>query len=380
MKAWHRIALLLFAIGWGANHFVSLLLMYRDRLALDPAAPAILLGIYALGLVPGLILSGPLSDRYGRRAIVLPGAVIALAASALLGAGGDSFVLLLAGRLVYGVGCGAVMNPGAVWVLEESGDVAGGGGARRATIALSAGFGFGPLLSGVLAQYAPAPTLLPYAVHVVVLAAAIAIAATAPGGRRSPTSQPGPLLRIGLDATNRGAFLAGIAPMAPFVFAFPAIAFAALPAMLGSDALGSAPIAYIGVLAAITLAAGVLAQPVTRRFAPIPAARVGLAIGAAGCALGAAAVAWHVVPLLVASAAILGAGYGVCMTAGLRRVELIARAETRGGLTGLYYVLAYIGMAAPWLLALATRSALTGPQSLLVVAALAVLAAFGLRA
>ena len=65
MKGWHRIALLLFAIGWGTNHFVSLLLMYRDRLALGPSAPAQMLGIYALGLVPGLILSGPLSDRYG---------------------------------------------------------------------------------------------------------------------------------------------------------------------------------------------------------------------------------------------------------------------------------------------------------------------------
>ncbi|HET9990355.1 MAG TPA: MFS transporter, partial [Kofleriaceae bacterium] len=327
-----------------------------------------------------LLLSGPLSDRYGRRAIVLPGAVIALAASALLGAGGDSFALLLAGRFVYGIGCGAVMNPGAVWVLEESGVVAGGAGARRATIALSAGFGFGPLLSGVLAQYAPAPTILPYVVHVVALAVAIAIAATAPGGRRSPTAHPGPLLRIGLDATNRRAFFAGIAPMAPFVFAFPAIAFAALPALLGSDALGTAPIAYIGLLAATTLAAGVLVQPVTRRFTPTAAARLGLAIGAVGCAVGAAAVAWHVVPLLLANAAILGAGYGICMTAGLRRVELIARPGIRGGLTGLYYVLAYLGFAAPWLIALATRSALTGPQSLLVVAALAVLASLGLRA
>jgi MFS family permease len=378
MKSWHRIALLLFSIGWGTNHFVSLLLMYRARLSLDAAAPAILLGIYAIGLVPGLLLSGPLSDRYGRRAIVLPGAAIALVASVVLGAGGDSFAMLLAGRLIYGVGCGAVMNPGAVWVLEQSTDAPGGGGARRATIALSAGFGFGPLLSGVLAQYAPYPTVLPYAVIVVVLAVAIAIASTAEGGRRPATPRTGPLLRIGLDASNRRTFFVGVAPMAPFVFAFPAIAFASLPLMLGSDALGGAPIAFIGLLASVCLAAAVLAQPVTRRFEPVVAARVGLVIGAVGCALGAAAVAWHLVPLLLAIAAILGAGYGVTMTAGLRRVELMSRPETRGGLTGVYYVLTYLGFAAPWLLALATRS-IAAPTSLWIVAALAVLAAVGLR-
>jgi hypothetical protein len=37
--AWRRVALLLFATGWGANHFASLLLVYRQRLALLVLAP-----------------------------------------------------------------------------------------------------------------------------------------------------------------------------------------------------------------------------------------------------------------------------------------------------------------------------------------------------
>ena len=54
-------------------------------------SPAALFGKYALGLVPGLLLSGPVSDRYGRRAIVFPAAALTLAASRLLGVGGGSF-------------------------------------------------------------------------------------------------------------------------------------------------------------------------------------------------------------------------------------------------------------------------------------------------
>src|SRR5262245_5076761 len=175
-RAWQRIGLLLFAVAWGANHFVPLLQTYRARLGLDAAAPALLFGMYALGLVPGLLLAGPLSDRRGRRAIVLPAAVAALWASVALGSEGDSFGLLLVGRLLYGLGAGGVMSAGAVWLIELCRDAPAGAGARRATIALSAGFGLGPLVTGVLAQYLPGPTSLPYFVHVVVLAAALVVA------------------------------------------------------------------------------------------------------------------------------------------------------------------------------------------------------------
>lgn len=373
---WKRVAFLLFVIGWGANHFGALLLVYRARLHLDASGPQMLFGMYALGLVPGLMLSGSLSDRHGRRAIVIPAAVVALAASTLLGVGGDRFSLLMIGRLLYGVGCGAVMNPGAVWVLELSRDVPGGGGARRATIALSSGFGFGPLISGALAQWAPYPVVMPYVVHAVTLVVAIGICTRAPGGEASGAR--GPLLSAGLDRSNLRGFVTGVAVMAPFVFAFPVIAFAALPAMLGPGALGAAPIAYIGLLGAITLAAGVLAQPVTRRYAPTTTARFGLVAGAIGCGLAALVVVTHLTALLLVVAAVLGVGYGVCMTSGLRNVELLSKPATRGGLTGLYYVLTYIGFAVPYLLAIVTRS-IAPDTALEILAGLAVLAAIALR-
>jgi MFS family permease len=359
--AWQRLGLVLFAVGWGANHFASLLGVYRVRLGLDAAAPALLFGMYALGLVPGLLLAGPLSDRRGRRAIVLPAAVAALWASVALGAEGDSFRLLLAGRLLYGLGAGGVMSAGAVWLIELCRDAPAGAGARRATVALSAGFGLGPLVTGVLAEYAPAPTALPYLVHVVLLALALVAARAVPdlsaGSDTSPKpAEParGPLLRIELEPAAWKRFWRDIAPMAPFVFGFPAIAFAALPSVLRGG-LGRAPLVYTGVLCCITLAAGVLVQPATKRLDPGVAARVGMLVGAAGLALGAVVVATRAPAALLVVAPILGTAYGMCMTAGLQAVQRLARPEARGGITGLYYVLTYVGFAAPYLLALATR-------------------------
>jgi hypothetical protein len=369
--AWRRVALVLCATGWGANHFASLLAVYRARLGLDAAAPAALLGMYALGLVPGLLVAGPLSDRRGRRALVLPAATIALGASAVLGGLGDSFPALLVGRLAYGLGAGGVMSAGAAWLIELS--MAGGAtadaAARRATIALSAGFGGGPLVSGLLAQYAAWPTVVPYALHVAVLGVALAVAAAAPDpGTRRAT---GPLIRIELDRAGWRRFARGIAPMAPLVFGFPTIAFAALPSMLGG-ALGGAPIAYTGLVCAVTLATGVAAQPITRRFAPEAAARLGLAIGAVGLGLGAAVVAARAPAGLLVVAPVLGAAYGVCMTAGLQGVQRLAKPDARGGITGLYYVMTYVGFAAPYLLALAAR--LVAPEVALGVTAAGVVA------
>src|SRR4051794_41719277 len=87
-RAQARVAGLLFTVAWGANHFVPLLLLYRVRLGLSPAALAQMFGIYAVGLVPGLLLGGPLSDRVGRRALVVPASLVALAGPGVLGGGG----------------------------------------------------------------------------------------------------------------------------------------------------------------------------------------------------------------------------------------------------------------------------------------------------
>jgi MFS family permease len=374
--AWQRIGFVLFAVGWGANHFASLLQVYRVRLGLDAAAPALLFGMYALGLVPGLLLAGPVSDRRGRRSVVLPASVAALWASVALGTAGDSFGLLLVGRLLYGLGAGGVMSAGAVWLVELCRDAPSGAGARRATVALSAGFGLGPLVTGVLAQYAPAPATLPYFVHVVLLATALVVARAIPdlsaGSDTSPQPAPasrGPLLRVELEPAAWGQFWRGIAPMAPFVFGFPAIAFAALPSLLGG-ALGRAPLVYTGLLCCITLAAGVVVQPATRRLEPPLAARLGMVVGAAGLALGAVVVVTRTPGALLAVAPILGTAYGICMTAGLQATQRLARPEARGGITGLYYVLTYVGFAAPYMIALATRVVSAG-VALGVTAALA---------
>ncbi len=61
-RAWLAVSTAIFAIAWGGNEFTPLLVMYkRDGLPL--ATVDLLLFEYVLGIIPALLIGGPLSDR-----------------------------------------------------------------------------------------------------------------------------------------------------------------------------------------------------------------------------------------------------------------------------------------------------------------------------
>ncbi|WP_460604930.1 MFS transporter [Jatrophihabitans fulvus] len=357
--SWARAAVAMFAVGWGANQFAALLLAYRDEQGLSGATADALFGAYALGLVPTLLVGGPLSDRVGRRAMARAAVVLSLVATLVLVAGTTGVGWLYAGRLLAGIASGAVFAPGSAWVKELSGPPYGtsevaDAGARRAAIALSAGFGLGPLVAGVLAQWAPNPLVVPYLAHlVVVVAAGVAVWRTP----ETVTERRGDVLRrMAVPAARSRRFVAVVAPLAPWVFTAASVSLAVGPALV-SDHVASLPIAFAGLVAGLTLGTGVAVQPLARRLdgragAGGPAtAMVGLAACALGFAVEALAAAAELAPLVLAAALLLGCGYGCCLVGGLLETQRIAPPDQLAALTAVYYALTYVGFAAPLLLA-----------------------------
>ncbi|HJP79938.1 MAG TPA: MFS transporter [Pseudonocardiaceae bacterium] len=372
MTRWWRAALVLFGIGWGANQFSPLLGAYRAEAALSNATVQGLFAVYAVGLVPGLLLGGPAADTYGRRKLVLPAAFGSLVASICLLLGPHSLALLLIGRFLAGAATGVVLAAGTAWVKELSHPpydqpAHPTTGARRAGLAISAGFGAGPLVAAIIAQWAPQPLRLAYLPHLVIMVAGIVLAWPVdepPRVRRAPGARFG--------AVRSPAFLRVVAPAAPWVFAAPTVAFAVLPGAVGGS-LGHYVTVYAGVAAGLTLGAGLLVQPIARRMsdrhvrlvvvAGLGAVIVGLVI--------AALAAWLAEPVLaLLAAAILGGGYGLCLVFGLTEVSRIAGEGQLAGLTAVYYALTYVGFTAPYLLALLEHLAAL-PILLLALALLA---------
>jgi Major Facilitator Superfamily len=373
--AWIPAAVVLLGTGWGSNQFTPMLLVYRHTLGLSTGTLEAMFGFYALGLIPGLLVAGLLSDAYGRRRVILPAAVLSLAASVALVGGAGTPSLLFLGRLLAGVSNGAVFAAGTAWLRECSRPPFGHGdeqvAARRAAIAMTAGFALGPLVAGLLAQWVKAAEVVPYLPHIALMLVVLAVLQRAP-----ETVESDQKARGSLSAVYGRRFRTVVAPMAPWAFAAPAIAFALLPSLVGTDRATDG-IALTAAITTVCALAGVSIQPLARRLgngdrASTRAATTGLLVLTAGLALAAVTVQVDERWLLVPCAIVLGSAYGICLVAGLVEVQRLADRRALAGLTAVYYALTYLGFAVPYLLALAAN--LAGYATLLTITAGLVLA------
>lgn len=212
---------------------------------------------------------------------------------------------MCAGRLVAGLSVAVAMTVGTTWIRELSaapheGGAVPGRGVRRASLTLTAGLGAGAGTSGVLAQWGPCPTLVPYAVHVTLSLVAGPLLLTAP--EASPLDRLRPLragLRIPPHA--RARFLRVVTPLAPWVFTASALAYVVIPGIIGTRADGD-QIALTTMLLIIALATGMLAQQQAHRLARLTGGRnapAGLTLIVAGALLCAVDASNRSIPLAV---------------------------------------------------------------------------------
>jgi len=384
-RIWLPVAGLLAGAGWGSNQFTPMLLVYHARLGLSTATLEALFAAYAAGLIPGLLLAGRWSDAHGRRAVGISAAAVSLVASASLIAGTHALGLLFAGRLLAGVSSGAAFGVGTAWLRETSlppfGTADHAAVARRAAVAMTAGFALGPLVAGLLAQWAPAATVVPYLPHVALMIVVFV------GLRDVPETIQGfdrHDVPITLPPDKMRRFRRVVAPAAPWVFAAPAIAFALLPSVVGTEHSADG-VALTAAITSLTALAGVLIQPLARRLEAgwsdtkvNPVAQLGLIAVAAGLALAALAADLRQDWLLFPCAIVLGSAYGLCLVAGLLEVQRLAPPRALAGLTATFYVFTYLGFAAPYLMTLAAGAA-SYAVLLLIASGLALFTALALR-
>src|SRR5437764_15247348 len=82
-RAQRRVALVVVAAGFfsmllGANLATPLYAGYSERFGFSTAVLALIFAVYALVLIPSLLLFGQLSDRLGRRRVILIGLVVGI--------------------------------------------------------------------------------------------------------------------------------------------------------------------------------------------------------------------------------------------------------------------------------------------------------------
>lgn len=361
-RRWMLVAAGMFAVAWGGNEFTPLLVMYRLQHGFSAFTVYTFLFAYVIGIVPALLIGGPLSDRMGRRPVMLPATAIAAVGSILIALGADSSTLLLAGRVFTGVSLGIGMAVGGSWVKELSAQdptSSLGTGARRAAMSLTAGFALGAGVAGALAQWAPWPAHLAYLVHVSICVAAGAAMFAVPETRPAvPVRERSRLIDdLKIPTASHRRFLFIVVPLAPWVFGSASVAYAVLPSLM-ADESGHHPIAFSALMSVTALGAGLAIQSLARRIdTPLGArgAIVALAILTVGMFLAAWAASVLTVAAALIAAVVLGCGYGMTLVAGLLEVQRIAGPDGLAGLTAVFYSLTYLGFAIPALLSSLTE-------------------------
>lgn len=278
--------------------------------------------------------------------------------------------------MVSGLAVGLASGTGTAWLVDLQPDNRPRA-SLLATQANMAGIGLGPLIAGLLASFAPLPTMLPFLLYA---AAIVSCGLLVLRANETVAAKPvdAALFRpqFALPDDARAAFVAPAATSFA-IFAFVGFYAALLPSILrqamyvASPAIGGAILAELFAVAA----AGMLA---TRHLASRTAMLSALVTILPSLALLVIAQAAHSVALLIVATTCGGVTLALGYRSSLEIVNTIAPADRRAGLVSVYLVICFIGNAVP-VIGVAILSATIGPVAAseifaLVMFALAVLA------
>ncbi|MER6912766.1 MFS transporter [Streptomyces sp. NPDC000594] len=346
----HRLgygsAAAVFAVGMAGTTLPTPLYgLYRAELGFSELTVTLVFASYAAGVILTLLLLGDHSDRAGRRPVLLA-ALLFGAASAVCFLLESGLPQLYAGRVFSGFSAGLLSGAGTVTVLELAAPGQRSRAGFAATAANMGGLGCGPLLAGFLAEYAPAPLILPFVVHLVLLGAACAVVLLLPETVPEPRPWTRPVpLGLSVPPEVRGVFVpAAVAAFAGFSLMglFTAVA----PSFL-VETLGERNLAVCGLVVFAVFLASTLGQALTDRVPAGTALPLGCLVLVAGLLLVGASLWMASLALLIGGGVCGGLGQGLAFRAGLTAVGAAAPAAHRAATVSSFFVVAYLGIAVP---------------------------------
>lgn len=302
-----------------SNSPTPLYVRWQAAIGFSSATLSVIFAAYILGLLLTLLIAGQLSDRYGRRPILVPGLAAAIVAC-LLFAGAHSVPMLLAARFLSGVAVGVVVSAGMAAVVDLGGPDRKRQSSLIASVSMVLGAGLGPLIAGTLALSCGTPLIPIFAIEFAVLLIALVAALVLPLEHRGGRDRGWHLHLPRVPRANHRHLLFGIAIFGPGITAT-SFVLALGPSLLSRLLDVSSPLIAGGMACAMFLTAtGV--QFTARRFS----VRTIFLSGATATILSMSGIALAVASsnpfALIVAALLAGSGQGLGQLGGLTLISL----------------------------------------------------------
>ena len=327
MRASYRlIAAFIFLLFCASNIIAPFYGTYQERWHFGGFTLTGIFAAYAAGVLATLLLVGSLSDVRGRRPVLLAASIVLLLSCAVFAAA-RGVEWLVAARVLLGVGVGAASGTASAALadLEPTGDP------RRAaltnTICFATGSALGPLAGGLLLEYAPAPTVVPFVALFLLFALCLLGIATMPEPLRAPSGATWRPRRPRVARALRPVFLAAAGGIVA-AWATGSL-FQSLGATIARAQLHTTNHVIGGLPYFLVALAGGLVQLACRHWPARRAQCVGAAALALGMALVVAAALLGATPLFLGGTVATGLGFGLAFMGSMRALALATPADER---------------------------------------------------
>jgi MFS family permease len=320
--------------------------LYKHEFRFSGVTLTLIYAVYVLGNLVALLFFGRLSDQIGRRATSLPAIGFGIA-SAVVFACATGTPWLFVARALSGFSTGLASGTATAWIAELYTGTRRGAAARIAAAANFFGCAAGPIIGGLVAEFASAPLRLPFLVYIAGLCATAVAILFAPETLAKPVRLAEVSLkpRLGVPQNIRLQF---VSPAVTGFSTFAVIGFysALIPNVLADSMHLAAPLVAGGVvcelfgIAAITILS-------TGRFGSQATMFGALALLVPGVWILVSAEILKSLPMLLVAAAVGAIAGGLGYRGSLEVINRIAPPDRRAKVVSSYLIALFAGNSLP---------------------------------
>ncbi|MDN4600960.1 MFS transporter [Paenibacillus sp. F6_3S_P_1C] len=341
-----RMLWVIFVMAIGTTFPTPLFPIYQEQFHLSNLEITFLFAVYAIFLLPSLLVAGQIGIVYGLKKITMIGIISSIISIILFIIGTSAWQLYLS-RILEGIGFGLFMGTATNLLLKKSPKEMTSKALTLSSMGVMVGFGVGPAISGLIIQYIHFQQLrFPFVTLLLLLISATIFLVSIPDNHQLVNKKEPMRIKISIPRDIRSDFWSFIGLTGFIVFSLNGIVISIIPTYV-KTVLHTSNLSISGLLILLLLGGGGLAQRISWPQRPVIRIRIGIILQLIGAWLMVIAGISTNIVLLWMGIFIQAIGGGWSFQASLQLAGIAPKPEDRSKVISAYYFASYSGFIFP---------------------------------